>query len=173
MASGVPESRLTFAEIELAAEEFARENDFNPRRDDVRELVERLKGELAISHACNPETQSSGSMRACRDGMFKIFLSPFTGILRDNFTIAHELGHLRLHVSGYFETHPTENCVSVNRFGNDKPEWQANRFAAALLMPAKEFELFGEETDWDIPALSARFSVSQLAARCRANFLRR
>ncbi|MBF0439667.1 MAG: ImmA/IrrE family metallo-endopeptidase [Magnetococcales bacterium] len=171
MASGVPESGLKFSEIEETAEEFARTYQFNPQRDDIRELVEKLNGQFKLTS--DPMYQDGGSMRAWRAGHFIIYLSPFTGVLRDNFTIAHELGHLNLHVPKYFEQNPTCEEVRVNRFGNDKPELQANRFAAALLMPNKAFTSIGQQTEWNIPALSAWFSVSQSAAQYRADFLRR
>ncbi|MBF0138544.1 MAG: ImmA/IrrE family metallo-endopeptidase [Magnetococcus sp. DMHC-1] len=173
MSSGVPESKLTYAEIEDAAEAFAQEYSFDPQQHDIRGLVEKLGGRLGLAETCDPMTQNGGAMSAWRGGDFIIYLPPFTGILRDNFTIAHEIGHLQLHVPEYFKQHPDSDRVRVNRFGNDKPELQANRFAAALLMPAEIFTSIGVETGWDIPALSIQFSVSQPAAQFRADFLKR
>ena len=173
MTSGVPESGMTFAEIEAEAEKFARNHDFNPQQHDIRELVSSLGGKIELAQAADSMSQEGGSMYAWKDGRFVIHLSPFTGVLRDNFTIAHELGHLKLHVSEYFNQHPERVDVRVNRFGNDKPELQANRFAAALLMPAEAFTSVGKQTGWNIPALSVRFSVSQPATQYRADFLRR
>ena len=56
---------------------------------------------------------------------------------RYNFTIAHEIGHHVLHREAYLEV-STENARNILcRDTNDKPliEQQADRFAAALLMP--------------------------------------
>ena len=172
MASGVPESKLKFSEIERKAEEFAQEHGFDPQNDDIRRLVSKLGGKLALAQASDFISQEGGSMRAWRKEHFIIYLSPVTGVLRDNFTIAHELGHLHLHVPKYFEQNPEKSEVRVNRFGEDKQEWQANRFAAALLMPAHAFRSFGEQTEWNIPLLSIQFCVSQPAAKYRADFFK-
>ncbi|MBF0426956.1 MAG: ImmA/IrrE family metallo-endopeptidase [Magnetococcales bacterium] len=166
-------------EIENAAEAFARAHDFDPQRDDVRELVQKLGGELGVGgpydpdwRPYNPSLNAGEAMRVRREGMrFTIYLPPTTGMLRDNFTIAHELGHLRLHVPRYFEQHPDTTEVVVRRLGNDPPESQANRFAAALLMPQAAFRAAGEESGWDIFRLSVQFFVSRLAAQYRADFL--
>ncbi len=173
MTSGVPESGLTFAEIEVTAEKFAHIHSFDPQLHDVRDLVSKLGGKLDLAQTFDPMSQNGGAMDVLKGGIFTIYLSPFTGMLRDNFTIAHELGHLQLHVPEYFSQNPGKNEVRVNRFGNDKPELQANRFAAALLMPAESFRVFGRQTKWNIPSLSIQFRVSQPAAQYRAASLRR
>lgn len=60
-----------------------------------------------------------------------------------NFTVAHELGHLFLHM-GYLIGKDTWNQQSnshqFTRFGTNEQEHQANEFATALLMPQKEFK---------------------------------
>ncbi len=173
VTSGVPESSLSYAEIEKAAEEFARLHEFDSQTCDIRDLVHRLGGELDVAILPDSKSDDGGSMDARRDGPFVIHLSPFTGVLRDNFTIAHELGHFSLHVPLYFKEHPDRQEVRVNRFGADKPELQANRFAAALLMPAAKFREIAEQVSWSSIALSVHFSVSQAAAQYRADFLRR
>lgn len=60
---------------------------------------------------------------------FDIFLSPYTGELRDRFTIAHELGHYFLH------SRQGEVPLAAARLDSERPEWEANWFAAAFLMP--------------------------------------
>jgi Zn-dependent peptidase ImmA (M78 family) len=71
------------------------------------------------------------------------------GILKDDvrypFVLAHELGHLVLHRTVDFEKSKYESIQDVdNNFRGrecitdvDWMEWQANRFAAALLMPRR------------------------------------
>ncbi|MDB2596160.1 ImmA/IrrE family metallo-endopeptidase [Pseudomonadales bacterium] len=56
---------------------------------------------------------------------------------RYNFTIAHEIGHHVLHKDMYLEQRVNENNRIICREAGDKPlvEQQADRFAAALLMP--------------------------------------
>jgi Zn-dependent peptidase ImmA (M78 family) len=68
-----------------------------------------------------------------------ISYNPRESIVRQRFTIAHELGHLLLHketqdvfVDKQFQVHfRDENSTT----GQDVQELQANAFAAALLMP--------------------------------------
>ena len=59
---------------------------------------------------------------------------------RYNFTIAHEIGHHVLHKDMYLEQRVNENNRIICREAGDKPlvEQQADRFAAALLMPKEE-----------------------------------
>ena len=56
---------------------------------------------------------------------------------RYNFTIAHEIGHHVLHRQVYLEASAENASNILCRDTNDKPliEQQADRFAAALLMP--------------------------------------
>jgi len=57
---------------------------------------------------------------------------------RYNFTLAHEIGHHVLHREIYLDARGTEPCDIMCRETGEKPlvEVQADRFAAALLMPA-------------------------------------
>jgi Zn-dependent peptidase ImmA (M78 family) len=57
---------------------------------------------------------------------------------RYNFTLAHEIGHHILHRDLYLATRDGEPCDIMCRETGEKPliEVQADRFAAALLMPA-------------------------------------
>ncbi len=54
------------------------------------------------------------------------------GVGRDRFTIAHEIGHYFLHAD---EVVVARNENSIYKAYTD-PEWQANKFAAELLIPS-------------------------------------
>jgi len=58
---------------------------------------------------------------------------------RQRFTIAHELGHFKLHSGGTYIDKSTTARFRLNQSGSgsEAEERQANQFAAALLMPAK------------------------------------
>lgn len=96
---------------------------------------------------------------------------------RDRFTIAHELGHLFLHM-GYMvnpdkwrESSDYKDGVFY-RFGHGIEEVEANAFAAALLMPRKEFTqemISGSHTDFQL--IAEHFGTSLSAARRRADIL--
>jgi Zn-dependent peptidase ImmA (M78 family) len=60
--------------------------------------------------------------------------------VRQRFTLAHELGHLRLHPGkDLFLDHVRLNLRdNVASLGTDREEREANAFAAALLMPSTE-----------------------------------
>ena len=87
-------------------------------------------------------------------GCFYIKLPLYTTPLRDCFTIAHDLGHYIMH---YNET--KGECV-FPRFGNNTDEVQANRFAAAFLMPKNEFLRARNEYKDSIPLIAAHFQVT-------------
>lgn len=83
------------------------------------------------------------------------------GDARARMTVAHEIGHLILH-SGQIVFH-FEEPVDDSRF---HPEWQADQFAAALLMPRDAFAKM--KTVWQA---MKTFGVSRSAAICRANVI--
>jgi len=136
----------------------------------LRNLVETLGGTISVSPTLEWENPASGSLTIRRDDAFEITLSPLTPPLRDNFTIAHELGHFVLH---YLLSEGTKEPIQFNRYGTDKLEIQANRFAAALLMPCDEFLGQATTLDDDTFRLAAHFGVSEPAAKVRLECLKR
>jgi hypothetical protein len=93
-------------------------------------------------------------------------------------TVAHEVGHAVLHVNQFRKqkeflrfTHDCED-VSLRMYREDEipaymnPEWQAWRFAKALLMPEKPFRI-AHATGMDIRQLAATFGVSADFAQLR------
>ena len=91
---------------------------------------------------------------------------------RYNFTVAHEVGHWRLHRARFLDD-PNERTLFesgskpafVCRDGDSVPEeWQANAFAACLLMPREL--VFDEWHAWrgtDAPVPDADLDVRSLA----------
>ncbi|MDO5632478.1 MAG: ImmA/IrrE family metallo-endopeptidase [Paracoccus sp. (in: a-proteobacteria)] len=107
------------------------------------------------------------------DGSFKIRLSSYTGALRDNFTIAHELGHRLLHWPKVKKANPGKGMRATRWVDKDNKdlvrcEWEANWFAAALLMPKKEFSEFYKS---DRSTVGQFFGVTEAAAKIRAESL--
>lgn len=101
---------------------------------------------------------------------------------RRRFTIAHELGHWRLHCEARDD--PTARVVAPvwcrpADIGGEAPrlqtssriEAEANRFAAALLMPEKLVRDQAAATRLNIPLLSDRFEVSMPAMQIRLDVL--
>lgn len=96
---------------------------------------------------------------------FSIRLLGVDGPLRNHFTIAHELGHYVLH-SQFGKIAP----MIAGRKGSNRVEWEANWFAASMLMPADSFRNATHSGLTDMQ-LAARFNVSIEAAQVRRKVL--
>jgi len=81
---------------------------------------------------------------------------------RPRFTVAHEAGHALMHVGTLNRMEPSTGRVPAFR----DPEWQANRFAAALLMPR---HLVRKCTS--VAEIVQRFGVSRESAERRIKTL--
>lgn len=122
--------------------------------------------------------QGNESGFALRDGKRRIIgVNSGHSLLRQRFTVAHELGHLILHPGKPLIMDPS---VRVNRrnetssLGTDFEEIQANTFAAQLLMPrsivarlAADLATAGHSHEQLIKALAQSFSVSRDAMTYR------
>ena len=108
---------------------------------------------------------------------FKIFIPEEQLEERKRFTIAHELGHLFLHMGYKIDNDLWENqkCVDYYRDGNSEEEFQANEFAASLLMPKYEYKkIMNQYSDGeyvDISQIARYFGVSRQAALNRGKWL--
>jgi hypothetical protein len=105
-------------------------------------------------------TDEAGSIYVHGPQDFDILLPRFTSSSRDRFTVAHELGHYFLH------SRQGKSPIIAHRRGSGRLEWEANWFAAELLMPRLEFRKAISEglDEWD---LAERFGVSVQAAEVR------
>lgn len=130
----------------------------------LREWVAKKGGEIQYTTGTNSESLCVES----RDNF--IMKLPFDSSgKRDNFTIAHEIGHFLLHCD--VEQNPGEPA-KFNRGGGgtDPMEWEANWFAAELLMPEDAFRAAAKENN-DAASLAASFEVSPSAAEVRMKAL--
>jgi Zn-dependent peptidase ImmA (M78 family) len=133
-------------------------------------LVKNLGGEIIVKSTTETGDQTEdGAIEVRKEQEFTIYLSPFTGPLRDRFTIAHELGHYFLH------SKVGKKRIRVPRAGGGREEWEANWFAAGFLMPE---EMFRKE--WgnchgnchgNIGMIASKFAVSTFTTRRRAQEL--
>ena len=136
---------------------------------ELGELVKRNGG--SIQYIDFMDDDQTDAIVVQPDGSFVIYLSSHTGALRDNFTIAHELGHKLLHwplVKKKFQNTGMRATRRVDETNNDlvRCEWEANWFASAFLMPEEEFKLAYIEG-----VASERFGVTQSATEIRAKTL--
>ncbi len=155
---------------------------------DPEKLVKRHGGSVVI---CTPDAWNSewgsGYIKVLPDGGFEIGVPHTTGENRDRFTIAHELGHLYLHLNftdrekwnKRVESAKKENGKILpdsfmTRAGQGYNEYEANDFAAALLMPANEFREVVQDRSagqMGIHAVATKFGVSAEAVMTRGRFL--
>ena len=136
---------------------------------ELAELVARNRGKLEYIGIFDDDQTDAIVVEP--DGSFVIRLSSETGALRDNFTIAHELGHLLLHWPKVRKSHP-EKGMRATRWVDESEqnlvrcEWEANWFASAFLMPEKEFRVA-----FDDGVASETFGVTEAAVKIRAKTL--
>jgi len=133
--------------------------DVQPR-EDLNKLVELLGGRLNYLDL-DEWAEASGSIYVHGKHDFDIVVPIYTSPLRDRFTIAHELGHYFLH------SRQGEVQLIATRRGTGRTEWEANWFAAALLMPASLFRIACQKHGDDIERIAADFAVSVDAAKTR------
>jgi hypothetical protein len=156
---------LPKAQIEGIAVQVGKHVGFEPGGR-IADAVERLGGTIEflrwedwLAH----EASDTIEVRGQRD--FTIRLLGVDGPLRHHFTIAHELGHYVLH-SQFGKIAP----MVAGRKGSNRVEWEANWFAASLLMPEESFSTAVNEGLSDMH-LAARFNVSMEAAQVRKRVL--
>lgn len=141
---------------------------------DINQVVEKLGGKVEMDVSL---FDKDGSVKKLDKG-FIIFVSPHQSKQRMNFTIAHELGHLFLHM-GYktnSDRWEQQDDTTYYRSGDSQSEYQANEFAAAFLMPRKSYKkIMDENTNSnDIVntlEIAKYFDVSVSAASNRGKFL--
>ena len=143
---------------QLVAEHHAIYDDSG--RAGVEVLVKKLGGKIEYG-------DSRESLRVKDQKQFTIVLPNMTSARRDRFTVAHELGHYFLHYL-FAKKKGTE---VFGRGERNLAETQANVFAAALLMPAKQFRAAHKELNGDPWALAARFDVSPAAVEVQSQVL--
>ena len=120
---------------------------------------------------------SDGEIRKTGPNTFEIVVSPFQSSERRNFTIAHELGHLFLHMG--FQTNPQrwerQDDCHYYRNGNSDCEYQSNEFAAAFLMPQTDYKrVMDQNTNGNLVntlEIAKYFHVSIDAAANRGKWL--
>lgn len=140
----------------------------------IDEVVHKLGGK--VEECLLIENMSAGSVQRQGDG-FVVFVSSFQSAERRKFTIAHELGHLFLHM-GYRINEDLWNRqknTTYYREGDSSVEYQANEFAAALLMPKNKYkEIMDNNTKGnkvETGKIAEYFGVSVSAASNRGKFL--
>lgn len=143
---------------------------------DLKDLIKRLGGECKVVSDLDYEAK----IEKTSPTSFCITLSEDFMPRRRKFSIAHELGHLFLHMGFLVAPQVWQNTPPFQdsarfRLGRSEEEFEANEFAAALLMPKDEFERIAEDNcngdEYDLGGIARHFEVSLEAAQTRGRFL--
>lgn len=89
-----------------------------------------------------------------------ILINKYDSQKRQNFTIAHELGHLVLHDTAHVD-------CRESIYSNNTDELEANEFAGSLLMPKNWIKEVIQEISENNSTLSEVFNVSKQAIEIR------
>ena len=104
--------------------------------NNINEVVQKLGGTIEET------TNISDSGIKKWNDRFVIYVPQLLSLKKRNFAIAHEIGHLFLHM-GYSINqdiwNKQKNLIYYKSF-DVLEEYQANKFASALLMPENEYE---------------------------------
>jgi Zn-dependent peptidase ImmA (M78 family) len=145
--------------------------------ENFHEHVRRLGGTIEFKNEL--ENGMEGKIFK-EDGTFTISIKDNVYEKRKRFTIAHELGHLFIHMGYMTDNELWDSFNEYNdsvyyRYGHSIEEREANAFAAAFLMPKEEFIIecykhYNGE-NFDIAQISNVFNVSEEAAFIRGQRL--
>jgi len=166
------------------------------RRKGIGSFADRLRSNLGLSIPVSPEDAVAKLQGRIQDvdprqllggeakivkteeasGVkFEIWVDRTKSLNRRRFSIAHEIGHLFLHM-GYLIDPAKWDAIRVRdesayfRGGTSEQEFEAHEFAAAFLMPEGEFKQCAETAD-DLTEVAQKFEVSIDAAINRGRWL--
>lgn len=142
---------------------------------DIETLVNELRGQVIRKD--NLQINADGKIRRNQNGF--IIEIPYTeNKCRERFTIAHELGHLFLHMGYLIDEELWNANEDAVYFRKDygEMEYQAHEFAAAILMPRNKFFSVMKESYigngiYNIEYVAKYFNVSVEAAVNRGRWL--
>ena len=106
--------------------------------DNIEDVVKKIGGEIV--EKADLDDLYDGTIRKVDQSSFSIVISPFQSEGRKAFTVAHELGHLFLHMDFRINDDKWNNQMKGFYRNNDaETNYQANEFAKAFLMPEEEY----------------------------------
>lgn len=148
---------------------------------DVEQLADKLGYRVVLKFF--DQEDLSGTVMRDKDGSVTLGINTIHARVRQRFSIAHEIGHARLHLTkdreDLFVDPPARVLFRdhVASLGENPQEIEANQFAAGLLMPAPMIARTGSallasaegrlSIDDLVERLSRKFEVSSQAMRFR------
>lgn len=104
------------------------------------------------------------------DNQYRVVINSRHPKKRQKFSMVHEYVHYQVHRSE-IEKMPHGEKILHRSEERDRIEYQANQYAAEILMPEEVFRRVVHEKNGNISKISDDFGVSQLAVRYRAKLL--
>lgn len=147
---------------------------------DINQVVEQLHGRIVINPFCTSE--ACVIKDTSNNSLFTIELDNSSyNYSRERFSIAHELGHLFIHMKYLIDmdawnqlAEHTSHARNINAPYSVK-ESEANEFAAAFLMPKDRFIEYAEQTSdssgYRLDLIASNFNVSMESAKIRGKIL--
>lgn len=134
----------------------------------ISQLIEALEHEdsgFTLEIVDDKEMSNFYGLTSTADGVMKIRESVYDGAVegnpRDRFTLAHELGHYLMHSPERMSLARSEEYPPYC-----DPEWQANVFAAELLVP------HGMIADMDVEDIVEKCKVSWQCASIQKSYMK-
>lgn len=144
--------------------------------EDMTEIVKQIGGDVIQKY--NFDSYYDATVMKTND-KFYIAIPIISDMQRKNFAIAHELGHLFLHMGFKTNVEVWDNQIlnKYIRFSMIEQEIQANEFAASLLIPKDKYineieQQTKNRQDINIKAISEKFNVSYVLAYNRGYYLK-
>ena len=157
------ETGLNQRAIEVRADQILREAGVAGRFPVPLEAVAQHLGYASLGFDPRENPQLSEVAGMVDYSGKKLYVNKAVTLGRQRFTLAHEIGHAVLHTGG-------DNLVDF-RSNIENPaeprEFEANKFAAALLMPRAEFARKWLEFRGNADLIARYFGVSPEAVRVR------
>lgn len=130
--------------------------------------VEQVLTQLGFTlNGFRPDSSTGDIAGAVDYGAKTVWVNVEDSPVRQRFTIAHEIGHIKLHAGDSVIDH-RGNLANFT----DGKEAEANRFAADLLMDPLEFVKAWFRLDCELVKVANYFGVSKKAAEIRAKSYR-
>lgn len=104
------------------------------------------------------------------DDHYRIVINNKHSLNRQRFSMAHEYVHYQVHRE-QIESMPHGERILHRSEERDRVEYQANQYAAEILMPELAFKQVARASNGDITIIAREFNVSALAVRYRAKSL--
>ena len=114
----------------------------------------------------------SGQIKRLETGIYEIKINKFESLVRQRFTLAHEISHFLLHRSEIDRLGEIADNVLYRSGASETIEYEAKRLAAQIIMPEKAIserqQAIGNNIDENIvDQLAKEFGVSKAVMKIR------